>query len=433
MTDFCLVNPPHPYLVDPDAQMALGLLYVAAAARRAGFRVAVANLSAAPVEGAAARLPDAPVYGVTATAVDLPAVNALARDVKRAKPGAKVVVGGPVWLCPEYLTPDVDCVVRGEAEGVIGVVMADGLSGRLRAAYDGAPADVDDVAAPARDLWPGPLGGRVFMDGRGHFPGGSAVLSTSRGCPFACTFCASPRLSGGKVRLRNVEAVVAEMEAVVVDHGVRQFRFSDEHLTVTRARVEGLADGVLRSAVLAPGGRAGIAWRASVRAKPNDPAMFRAMRRAGCREVSVGVESADPAVLELLDKRITPDDARAALANARDAGIGTRALFMVGTPGETERTPRMNAAFWRSGAFDRFALTLFAPLPGTEVRRHPEKFRCAVLHPEPWRYNLCQRDREGERAMEPHVRLWDLDHGRFRRQVAGAFRLARSLPNLNHG
>jgi anaerobic magnesium-protoporphyrin IX monomethyl ester cyclase len=386
----CLINPPHAYLVDPDAQAPLGLLYVAAAVRERGFEVTFVNLSSKHhSEMAHVVFPKADVYGITGTVLDRRSVHAVSAMIKMQHLGATVVVGGPITLSRDMLDwVMVDSFVMGEAEEVIFDVLKDWP--RVKREYYGRRiTDLDSLPLPARDLLGDKLGGNVFAHRKSKFGDVSTVISTSRGCPSACAFCASVNLWKRKIIYRSPESVAAEIRHVIDTYGVRQFRFSDDNITASRARLLKLCDA-LRGM--------DIAWRASIRVKPHDPDMFKEMKAAGCFEVCFGTESADPNVLDALGKRISPLDSELAMKHAKEVGLVVRILTMVGTPGMTTRTVDMEMDFLTRNRdnYDSVALTNFAPLPGTKVYEQPELCGCEILDRNIDHYNLCFYGSDGE-------------------------------------
>lgn len=427
MLDLCLINPPHPFLSTPDAQAPIGLLYVAGAAQAAGLSVAICDLAAARLRPLP-ELPEARCYGITGTFLDGAAINVVATEAKIRSGGrARVIVGGPVSLTPERLDASVvDTVVFGEAEADISRLATEDVGPRFRC----AKADVKAVPWPARRLWPGKLGGTIFWKGD-YFDGGSTTILSSRGCPWNCAFCAGPRLNGGKVRWREPEDVVAEMENCVRDFGIRQFRFSDENLTCRREHIEGLCEAIGRSDILGRG--EGIAWRASLTVRPNDPGLWRMMRAAGCREVSFGVESADPAVLERLNcKKGTVEDSMTALRNARAAGLVARALMMIGTPGERRETAVLNLEFLTRGEYDVAAVAVFHPLPGCAVAEAPERFGCR-LRWTPSDTSVCLYGPNGRNRIEPTIEVEGLTVEELRHQMRLVVDMAERLGTVGKG
>jgi len=426
--DLCLINPPSPWLVHPHAQAPLGILYVAAAAEAEGFSVAVRNLAAAAILPATWRIPQARVYGLTGCFLHIEIVGVCARELKRRHPGCRVIVGGPITLSRDELDrAAIDTIVLGEGERVIG----DLLRAPGPAEIEGPPADVRTGLEPARHLWAGPFGGDVFIDDRRYTGCGSATLLTTRGCPFKCAFCASPALRcSPAVRFRRPEAVAEEMVGCVRGYGVRQFRLSDEFFTCSPEHAVGVCKAIWQRTELTSGD--GIAWRASIGVRPNDPELFRALRAAGCREVAFGVESADPEVLDGLSRKGGPDDARTAFANARAAGLQTRALMMVGLPGTRPQTRALNERFLRSDLFDAVAITVFTPVPGCAIASEPERFGCRII-PERSHRSLCMYDAQGRIPIRPTIEVEGMTDEALTRQMHETIALAESLGRLGKG
>lgn len=392
----CLVNPMHPYLTQPKAQAPLGLLYVAASVRKQGFPVEFVDLSDRHYEDDF-DLPDADVYGITGTVLDRKPCHVVARKIKKMNRGAAVIFGGPITLSPEFINWNiVDSLVMGEGEYVIFDVLRD--FPRMKQKYIASRIlDLDVLPFPARDLLEGSLGGDVFANKRNYFEGGSTVISTSRGCPFACTFCASPKMWGRKIIYRSAKNVAEEIDQVISKYGVRQLRFSDENITCRRDQLVDMCNHLKEK---------NIAWRASIRVKPNDFEMFRIMKEGGCVEVCFGIESGDPEVLHVLKKGASVKDNREAIVNAKRAGLAVRILFMIGTPGETRRTVDRNIAFLESVDihYDTLAITNFTPLPGTAISDDPEGNGCEILDRNIDNYNLCLWGPDGRNSWKNLVR-----------------------------
>lgn len=392
MIDLCLVNPPHPYLVDPNAQAPLGLLYVASSARAIGRSVTLLNLSNKNYKDVAnVEIPNARVFGITGTVLDRKPVETVARLIREKEPRARIVLGGPITGSRDMLDQSLfDSFVVGEGEEVVCQMFKDYPT--LNRTYVAKRIkNLDALPFPARDLLEGKLGGNVFANRQGKYGDESTVISTSRGCPSACHFCASPGLWKRRIVYRSGPSVAEEIRQVIEEHGVRQFRFSDDNVTIVRRRLEALCDSL--SAI------EDIAWRASVRVKPSAPWVFETLKRGGCTEVSFGVESFDQNVLTALGKGIKPSDSEEAIINAHAAGLNVRLLLMVGTPGMTPQTVDIEIDHLKRlrPYYDTAAVTNFTPLPGTEVYRDPAKCGCEILDWDIDHYNLCLWGPDGER------------------------------------
>jgi len=425
----CLINPPHPYLNNPTAQAPLGMLYVAASARDAGFDVSFVDLSADRIDSDF-DLPSAEVYGLTSTILDAKFAAAVARHIRKRFPKSKTIVGGPISISPEQIDSSLfDSIVRGEGERVILDVLFDYPN--LKGEYVGERLiDLDALPFPARDMISGSLGGNVFAQRGGYFGEESTVIATSRGCPFGCVYCASPGIWNRRIVYRSAENVFAEIDEVEGRFGVRQFRFSDDNVTTSRRRIDDLC-GMLRRK------GSSIAWRASIRTVPNDLELFETLKSAGCVEASFGVESGDQDVLDALQKQTTVEDNRTAILNAKKAEMDVRILFMIGTPGETLKTVDRNIEFLESvkGKYDAIALTNFVPLPGSKVAMDPASCSCDLLEDaeDVDNFNLCMYGPSGRNRwmnlVRPHALSLDELSSSKRRMADYIISTGRS----NHG
>ena len=158
------------------------------------------------------------------------------------------------------------------------------------------------------------------------------TITTSRGCPFPCTFCVYPQtLMGRGYRRRSVENVVEEMEYIVNNFPqAKAIFFEDDTFTVNKARCKELAELVIQRGIK-------ISWTANARVGLDYETMS-AMKKAGCRSFCVGFESGSQKILENMKKKTTVKEMEDFMAEARKAGMLIHGCFMVGLPGETRET-----------------------------------------------------------------------------------------------
>ena len=158
------------------------------------------------------------------------------------------------------------------------------------------------------------------------------TITTSRGCPFPCTFCVYPQtLMGRGFRVRSVENVVAEMEYIVENFPqAKAVFFEDDTMTVNKNRCKELAERILQKSVK-------ISWTANARVGLDYETM-RAMKKAGCRSFCVGFESGSQKILDNMKKKSKLEEMESFMINARKAGILIHGCFMAGLPGETKET-----------------------------------------------------------------------------------------------
>jgi len=394
----CLINPPHPYLIDPKAQAPLGLLYLSAALKKGGVPVSTLDLSD-KAYSTKIDFPAAKIFGITASILDKQAIASTAKQIKEQYPQSKVIVGGTAWVAEKQLDlTHVDSVVRGEGEKIIFDIIND-FPNLQKQYYAERITDLDSIPFPDRDAILN-KGGDIFSYHKNYKGDSSVVFVTSRGCPHRCAFCASPGIWKRKIVFRGVQNIVDEIKFIMAKYNIYQFRISDDTLTMRLDRLEELCHHFKKL---------GIIWRYSIRVKPNDYKMFKMMYDSGCREISPGIETGDQSILDLLQKDSTVEDNRKCVINARKAGITVRMLLMCGLPGETAATIQRNIDFLKSVDYgDSIALTRFVPMPGTEIGENPAKFNCRIIDTNLDNYHLYMYGPEGERAWTSFIETDDM-------------------------
>ncbi len=158
------------------------------------------------------------------------------------------------------------------------------------------------------------------------------TITTSRGCPFPCTFCVYPQtLMGRGFRLRSVENVVDEI-GYIVEHfpQAKAIFFEDDTMTVNKKRCKEMAELIIQKGIK-------ISWTANARVGLDFETM-RIMKEAGCRSLCVGFESGSQKVLDNMKKKIKLEEMENFMSHAKKAGIIIHGCFMAGLPGETKET-----------------------------------------------------------------------------------------------
>lgn len=388
-----LINPPRKYLIEPEAQAPMGLLYVAAVMEQAGWEVQYVDLAFQD------DIPEADLYGITATSADYPDTIEVAKQLKPR--GRPVVLGGRhVTGMGGQIDNVFDCWVSGEGENSIRAIVAD--FPKLAKGYIGSPVeDLDTIPFPARHLLP-VQGKNIFAYKERYWEGETTCLLTMRGCPYKCGFCTA---GGERVRYRSVDNVVAEIEHVIDTYGIREFRLSDDTFTLNRKRLLQLLPRMKEC---------NIYWRASVRAYPLDPELLELMADSGCVELSYGIESGDQRVLDRVNKGITLEQSRNAMKWSKEAGITVRALMIAGLPGETPESAYKTIEFMEQTRryWDIAALTNFVPLPGSPIWERPKDFGVTRIKDiDNFNFYLWKPGPDGEPIMTEivnHIELEDL-------------------------
>lgn len=388
----CLVYLPHPHLVQPNMMAPLGLLYVASAFEALGHPTTVRNYSGIKYSEAIDDLPEAELYGISVTSLEIPAAQVFANGIKLKYPNAKVILGGPGTATPELVQMKwIDSLVQGEGEIVAEEIAQDVERGALKSLYVGTTVpDLNLIPLPARHL--------VSDD----FSTLSVV--TSRGCPFSCAFCASPKLASNKMRYRSVDNVMLELTR----HKANNLVIHDDMFTANKKRMIELCKAI---------GTLGVNWRMNIRSRPLDLEMLQAAKDAGCDEAAIGIESFDENVLRSLRKKTTLADNVHALWMLDKVGIKTRLLLMIRTPGQTKKTMDLNKYWLQRLPHYMVACTNFVPIPGCDVWHNPEDYDVEILTRELKMYNYGFFDSNGEIPLLPIFKLKDRSLKEFHRET----------------
>jgi len=428
-----LINPPMPYLVVPDQQAPLGLLYLSAMIKRhrSDVGIEVLNLSGSFVEEAAGSIGEFDVYGYTATCTDYLNVVGMSRLVRARFPKALQIIGGPhaTLSNDEEMTRVFDSIFVGEAEHEILRFIDDFEMKRTRRFYFGEPGlDLDFLPFPDREALGKNQGGKVMVSQEGQ----STVIMGSRGCPFNCAFCASNALWTRNVRWRSVENLVEEIRHVINVHGVKTFRFSDDNMTSNKKRLLDFCDRVKDL---------GIRWRMSVRVDSLDDEVLKAVREAGCADVNLGVESFDPDVLVAMNKMVSPEDSIDAIQRVASHGINARLLMMISTPGETHWNTVKKNILCLEKLGDKFtiiSLKTLVPFPGTDIWNDPKKYGVEIIdrNLRSFNYFMYEKGPDGKPVETPihsNLRITGMTREQQLDNIVQMRKYVASLPQNNEG
>lgn len=371
-TMFCFFYHPHTYDMVPNAQMGLGLLSLATYADRLGAPVSVVNAQSLTIPEALSNIPECSYLMLYGCLIDLPILETIARYAKRSGAATIVCVGGPIANSVKEIR-DVELVVPGFGEDFVSdvshirVVDFVRVIRRTKKEYCSLSKNINDYPFPDRSLLVGEYGGNIFKR-KDAFCETSTTILTSRGCKYKCAFCSSGKeLFLAEYKIGRIER---ELESCL-SLGITNIRISDDNLVNSRTRLSQIC-GLFREA--------GIKWRASIRAVPSSIDMYEEMVFSGCEELSFGIESGDQHVLNVLQKGTTVQQNIDAISNANKAGVNiTRALLMMGTPGETEETLGLNISWVEQACPNIVSLKIFVPYPNTHIYEHPSIYGYSLL------------------------------------------------------
>jgi radical SAM superfamily enzyme YgiQ (UPF0313 family) len=124
----------------------------------------------------------------------------------------------------------------------------------------------------------------------------------------------------------------------------------------------------------------GIHYKCHTRSDLINDSKAQLMQFSGCEECGLGVESADNDVLKLNNKKENADDHLKAIDIIRRAGMRVKTYFVMGLPGETDKTLELNKEFACKAKVDKWTISTFMPYPGCPIFKTPGLFKIEILN-----------------------------------------------------
>lgn len=392
MNDIIFVNPPYDSIAPgygfvrhiTNRSPSLGLLHLAAQARADGYTPMIIE---SDIEGLSATdtalrvIHLKPRYlGITLFTTGVSNAVDIARQVKQALPNITILIGGPHVSSMGYETlaryPEFDIAVLSEGEQILSALLpvldaqrepseVNGILYRVAGDIKQTPPappilNLDALPMPAWDLLPNFP--HAYLPAIYDYPRGPvATLAASRGCPFHCAFCDTSTF-GARVRHYSPQGVFNIMRHLRETYDVRHVQFVDDLFVASRKRVLALCDLLLEH-------RLGMTWSCTARTDTVNPDVLKRMQAAGCWEISYGLETGAEDMLQKMDKCATVPKAEQAVQWTHAAGIRVKGLFMLGYPGENQRTIETTRAYVRRLPLTTMNLSKFTPYPGSPIYR----------------------------------------------------------------
>jgi radical SAM superfamily enzyme YgiQ (UPF0313 family) len=265
----------------------------------------------------------------------------LVRLAKAWGPTVPVVLGGAgLTAMPERVLQHTgaDYAVAGEGERAVVWLMARLDSGLVPRSGEGFLVQAVGSASLVRaSEWGRAMDGLAAVDrscfdaARYHREGGCLNVQSKRGCAFQCSFCSYPIIEGDRLRLRDPEAVVDELQAESRRWGVRHWFITDSVFNVPLAHAKAICQGIVRRGLK-------LEWSAYFNPRQFDDELAGLLAAAGCRDVEFGSDSGSDRMLEALNKGFSTAEMRAATALCRKHRLRVCQSLMFGGPGEDRST-----------------------------------------------------------------------------------------------
>lgn len=372
--DIFLIYPRWNYPTFGELQEPLGLLYIGAALRAAGHAVAMADLAVDDIEVVDAAAGKADLIGISSSTALFGRACLVLDRIKQERPDLPVVLGGPhaTVLGESALLRGFDAVVIGEGEHTALELVSALDEGRPLGEVAGVMAKAGDdiVHGPSRpfepdlDVFADP--DRTLVDYQKYYQKKLTHIGmmATRGCPWNCLFCKpmQDKLFGRKVRRRGLSRIVAEMNRIAGELGVKTYIFKDDTLVLA-----GREWFVEFERELLAAGLAGVSWSCQARVDQIDRPLIEQMKRCGLEGMAFGVESGSQKVLDFYRKGIKVEQTERAFALCHDMGIGTHAFIMLGAPVETREDLEATVRLVEKIKTQSISISITTPAPGSDL------------------------------------------------------------------
>lgn len=265
-----------------------------------------------------------------------------------------VILGEAEWTLLD-LARSLDRLPR-EAESIPGLAFhRSGHAYAFRTPVRPLLRELDRLPFPARDLVDVSRYRNLWESSHGFF---SLNATASRGCPFRCNWCAKP-IYGNTFHIRSANSVAEEMSQLKTLWGAQHIWFADDIFALKPHWACELADGAERRKAVLP-------FKMQSRVDLMAMETVKALRRAGCEEVWMGVESGSQRVLDAMDKGTKVEQVPIARENLRRHDIRACFFLQFGYPGETWEDIQETIRLVRRTRPDDIGVSVAYPLPGTK-------------------------------------------------------------------
>lgn len=299
------------------------------------------------------------VYWITKTG-DYSRIQKLVGRLRAAYPQTKHVAGGThIDIFAGESGKDFDAIVVGPGEESLVSLINNCLTGQLGKTYRGDYKDAHYADYPfmRRHFLPETaIVNPLLFEKYGENIRSTCVLF-SRGCVFKCKFCVYNVPS--VIQMRSLKSIEEEIKYLQDEYRVQAINLKDEIcIPLKRETAVPYLDALKRSKII---------WRGQTTIFGTDEDVLKMASESGCVELAIGVESVSQQVLDIVGKKINPDQVKSFIKTCRKYGIKVKMCLIFGLPGEPRDIVALTRSFIEEARPDYVSLSGFDPVPGSEI------------------------------------------------------------------
>jgi len=284
----------------------------------------------------------------------------ICRIAKKVNPKIKTIMGGThVSALAEEVIKDknVDCAVVGDAEETI----SDIIENDLRGIVESKPVNINKLPYPARHLFSMEKYIEINMPTSCYSPYKRVTqIETTRGCCFNCCFCATTRFKGN-YRMRDIDSVLNEIKFLKDRYDIEELDIIDSNFILDKKRTLKLLQGIQKI---------GIAWSngGGIWVGGLDEDVIKAMKKSGCYQLSLAIESSTPRILkDVINKPTRIEMVEPIVKLCKKYKIDMHAFFVLGFPEQTVDEMKNDYEFAVKMGFTSASFNIISPLPGSTI------------------------------------------------------------------
>ncbi len=234
------------------------------------------------------------------------------------------------------------------------------------------PVDIETIPLPAR----------YKLEHIQHYYRVANVI-INRGCPFQCSFCSRQNLFK-KVRIRSISSILSEIRDIISYQNYNYINFYD-NINIDKDFFKNFCNMFIENNIRIP-------WGCELRVDNITKEDARLLKTAGCELVATGIESASIEVLKRNFKYQNPNDVLEGIKHLKKYNIPIQAYFVLGLPGETEKTFFKTINFIKRLPFDKndtINYFVATPYPGSRLWEEQQIFNINIIENDFTKYD-CQ-------------------------------------------
>lgn len=412
------IDPHSPWYMERPLMPPLGLAYLAGILRKHGYQVKIIDntiekYSLLQLSEIVERTSPF-LIGISCLSVNYsPALRTA--EFLRQHYHIPIIVGGPhATILPETLQhPYIDFICKGEGEFTL-LELCDAIKNKKNpATIPGLMLntsgkwsvteervlihDLDSLPHPAIDLLPVSKY-QNKADELGVYP--VLSMSTSRGCPFDCTFCSVSSIWHRKYRTFSADWVLDELAILIQTYHAKGIYFYEDNFTLSPTRVAAICRGMLQRGYT-------VKWVCEGRIGSLSLPLLKTMKRAGCETIKFGIESGSPRILDMIQKGITLEEIRHTRKLCKKADIKFACFIMLGIPSETDEDRRKTLELIQDIKPDYLVLNVYIPTPKSALYDEILQEQCYAYRDENYFLYLNEFDQdELKKSQEAILTAW---------------------------